>query len=211
MIKRPTLILLVILILVVVAYIVLKNRTGLTASQSTPTTAGNTYLISQTDGTLQVLRISDSQNHTFQMQRDTSGTWVITQPSTGSADQALASAAETQVGALRVVTTLDNQLSLSDVGLDIPSYTLEFTFTGNLKHVIQVGVLTPTSSGYYVRFDGGNLYVISQSGIDSLLKLLTAPPFPATETPFPTNEATITQTLELVTPQPTIGAATPTP
>ena len=147
------------------------------------------------------------------MQRDTSGTWVVTLPSQGTADQALAGAAETQVGALRIVTTLDSSLNLADAGLGTPVDTIEITFVNNLKHLIQVGNLTPTGSGYYVRFDTGNLYVVSQAGIDALLKLLTAPPFPATETPVATNQETITPTLVPVTPTPTptLEASTPTP
>jgi Domain of unknown function (DUF4340) len=203
--------LLIILLLVAAAYLIIKNRTASTTAQSTPTMVGNNYLVTQADGTLQVLHIIDSQNQIFQMQRDTSGTWVITQPTSGTADQALANAAETQVGALRIVTTLDNQLSLADAGLQPPSYTIELTFSSSLKHVIQVGLVTPTSSGYYVRFDSGNLYVVSQAGIDALLNLLKAPPFPATTTPYPTNEATVTQTLNLTTPTSTLEVATPTP
>ncbi len=59
------------------------------------------------------------------------------------------------------------------------------TFVSGVSHKIEVGNLTPTSSGYYVRFDGGKIYVIEQSGIDALLNLLTTPPFPATATPSP--------------------------
>ncbi len=211
MIKRPTVILLAILILVVAVYLVIKSRNTATAAQSTPTVLGNSYLVTQSDGTLQVLSIVDSQNHFFQMKRDTRGMWVVTQPTSGAADQGLASAAETQVGALRIVTTLENQLSLSDAGLDSPAFTIDLTFIGGQKHVIQVGMLTPTSSGYYVRFDNGNLYVVSQSGIDALVNLLIAPPFPATATPYPTNEATITQTIEIPTPSLPMEVSTPTP
>ena len=59
-------------------------------------------------------------------------------------------------------------------------------FVSGSTHKIEVGNLTPTSSGYYVRFDGGKIYVIAQSGIDALLNLLTSPPFPATATPVAT-------------------------
>ena len=211
MIKRPTWILLVILALVIVAYFVIKSRSQATSSEATPTALGNSFLVTQTDGTLQILRISDKQNHLFQMQRDTSGAWAVTLPTFGVADLALAGAAETQIGALRIVTTLDNSLNLAGAGLDSPAYTIELTFSSGLKHVIQVGSLTPTSSGYYVRFDAESLYVVSQSGIDALLNLLTAPPFPATSTPAPTIEQTATPTVEVVTLTPTLEAATPTP
>ncbi len=202
MIKRPTWILLAILALVVVAYFVIKNRSSTTSTEATPTAPGSNFLVTQADGTLQSLRISDQQNRAVQMQRDTSGTWIITLPTPGAADQALAAAAETQVGALRIVTTLDSQLNLADAGLDSPAYTIELTFASGIKHVIEVGTTTPTNSGYYVRYDAGNLYVVSQPGISALLNLLTAPPFAATETPLPT----ITET-----PTPTLEAAAPTP
>ncbi|MGA2502953.1 MAG: DUF4340 domain-containing protein [Anaerolineales bacterium] len=211
MIKRPTWILLVILALVVVAYFVMKGQGIGTFSSSTPTATATNFLITPSDGTLQVLRITDAKEHIFQMQRDTSGTWVVTLPTTGTADQSLAGAAETQVGALRIVTTLDNSLNLSDAGLNTPADTIELTFVNNVKHTIQVGILTPTGSGYYVRFDTGNLYVVSHAGVDALLNLLTAPPFPATETPTSTVAETATPTLVIATPSPSLETVTSTP
>jgi hypothetical protein len=211
MIKRPTLILLVILALVVIAYFVINGR-GLTPSASyTPSATVTSFLITPSDGTLQVLRISNSNNKVFQMQRDTGGTWVVTQPTTGPADQALAGAAETQVGALRIVTTLDNSLNLSDAGLSTPADTIELTFANNLKHVVQIGNLTPTGSGYYIRFDGGNLFVVSQAGIDALLKMLTTPPFPATQTPVAILQGTLTPSSTVNSVLPTLEFSTPTP
>ena len=51
------------------------------------------------------------------MQRDLSKTWVITAPTSGAADQGLAGAAETQVGALSIVTMLDTPPAPSAIGL----------------------------------------------------------------------------------------------
>jgi hypothetical protein len=100
------------------------------------------------------------------------------------------------------VTTLDNSLNLGDAGLETPTYTIELTFDSGIKHIIQVGTLTPTNSGYYVNYDSGNLYVVAKSGIDALLNLLTSPPFPATDTPVPTIERTATPTVNVATPTP---------
>jgi hypothetical protein len=211
MIKRPTLILLILLILAVAAYFLLNNRLAATSSASTPTAVKTSYLITPADGTLQILRITNKQNQTFQMQRDSTGTWMITLPFAGSADQGLAAATETQVGALSILTNLDNQFILADAGLDSPAFTIELTFTNSIKHIIQVGSLTPISTGYYVRFDNGNLYAVSQPGIDALVGLISAPPFPATETPVPTIETTASPGLEAITPSPTLKLSTPTP
>jgi len=202
MIKRPTWILLVILMLVIVAYFVVKNRASATSTEPTRVGLGNDYLITQADGILQSLRISDNQTRIVQLQRDFNGRWILTLPAPGAADQSLAGAAETQIAALRIVTTLDDQLNLEEAGLDFPSYTIELTFVSGLTHVIEVGALTPTKSGYYISFDAGSLYIVSQSGIDALENLLTAPPFAPTETPSPSIEEMVTPTLEVAAPTP---------
>ena len=202
MIKRPTWTLLAILALVIVAYFFIKIHPSASLAELTPTALGTNFLITQADGTLQSLRIYDKQTHIFQMQRDISGTWIIILPRSETADQSLAGAAETQIGALRIVTALDNQLNLVDAGLDFPAYIIELTFISDIKHVIRVGTLTPSNSGYYVRYDTGNLYVVSQSGIDALLNLLNSPPFTSTETTVPTIEETITPTFEMGIPTP---------
>lgn len=201
MVKRPTWILLALLALVIGVYYILQNH-PLKKVEPTPTTAGDALLISQADGALQSLRIYDKKGNNFQMQRDLSKAWVITAPKSGLADQGLAGAAETQVGALRIVTALENSPEPSVVGLDNPASTLELRFTSGKSHKIEVGNVSPTGSGYYVRFDGSKVYVISQSGIDALLNLLTAPPYPATPTPSMTPESINTPSLEVPTPTP---------
>jgi hypothetical protein len=193
MIKRSTLILLVILALVVGAYFLIKNQPA-KGKTLTPTATGSSFLITQAQGVLQSLSISDNKGNKFQMQRDLSKSWVITAPSSGVADQGLASAAETQVGALSILTQLQTPPDLSVVGLAGPAYTMQLGFVNGSSHKIDVGIISPTGSGYYVRFDGGKIYVIEKSGIDAILNLLTSPPFPATATPVPTPETTITPT-----------------
>jgi hypothetical protein len=201
MVKRPTLILLFVLALAIGAYFLIKNH-PLESTTATPTALGNTFLVTDADGVLQSLRISDNQGHTVQLLRDPSKVWMLGAPTSGEADQALAGAAETQVGALRIVTTLETAPDLSIVKLDTPVYTMELTFDSGIQHKLEVGDLTPTGSGYYVRYDDGKVYVISQSGIDSLLNLLNAPPYPATATPAATETPSLT---------PTSGTASPTP
>jgi hypothetical protein len=201
MVKRPTWILLLILVLVVGVYFLIKNQ-PLRASSITPTATESSFLVTQSDGVLQSLRIYDDKGHNFQMQRDLSKTWVITAPSSGVADQALAGAAETQVGALRIIVILDSPPEPTVVGLMVPAHTLEMRFVSGIIHKLEVGNLTPTGSGYYVRYDAGKTYVISQSGIDALLNLLTAPPYPVTPTPAPTAVSINTPIPETVSPTP---------
>jgi len=197
MIKRSTWIVLAVLVLAVGAYFGIKNSPK-KAGAATPTSQGNTYLITPADGTLQSIQITDDKGNQFRMQRDLSKKWVITAPHNGEADAGPAGAAETQVGALRIVTTLDTPPDPGATGLAAPVDTISLAFDSGKQHKIEVGGSTPTKSGYYVRFDGSRVYVISQDGIDSLLKLLTSPPYPPTPTPE-------------VTDTPLAGSSTPTP
>lgn len=201
MVKRPTLILLVILALAVGAYFLINSQAS-KGKTLTPTATGGSFLITQVEGVLQSLHIIDNKGNAFQMQRDLSKVWVITAPTSGAADQGLAGAAETQVGALSIVTSLSTPPDLNTLGLAVPAYTIDLGFVNGTTHKIEVGVLTPTSSGYYVRFDGGKIYVIEKSGIDSLVNLLTSPPFPATATPVPTSDTTVTPIPEVAPPTP---------
>jgi hypothetical protein len=202
MIKRSTWIMLVVFALVIAVYFIIRSRPSASATELTPTPIGSNFLITLADGTLQSLRINDKENHITQMQRDTSGAWIITQPTPGNADQSLAGAALTQIDALRIITILDNQLILKDAGLDIPSYTIELIFANGKQHLLEVGSRTPTNSGYYVRFDSGKIYVISQDGIDALVNLITAPPYPATETPLLNIDGTPISTSQSATSTP---------
>jgi hypothetical protein len=196
MVKRSTWLLLAILALAIGAYYFLMKHPSKT-TEPTPTATGNSFLLTQADGVLQSLRIYDQEGNTFQMQRDLSKIWVIIAPTSGVADQALADAAESQISALRVVTMLETQPDPSSIGLASPVDTLVVSFANGTSHKIEIGNMTPTGSGYYVRYDDEKIYVISQSGIDAILKLLNAPPYPATETPNPTTESTSTLTPEI--------------
>jgi len=201
MIKRSTWILLVILILTVGAYFLIENKPS-KINALTPTVTGDSFLITQAQSVLQNLHIADNKGNKFQMQRDLSKSWVITAPTSGVADQGLAGAAETQVGALSIVTTFNSPPALSTIGLAVPADTIDLLFVNGTSHKMEVGDLTPTSSGYYVRFDEGKIYVIEKSGIDSLLNLLASPPFPPTPTSVPTSDTTSTPASEISSPTP---------
>lgn len=192
MVKRPTWILLIVLALVIGAYFYLQER-PLKATELSPTAFKPGFLITKDSGALTKIHILDAQGNSLQMERDASGNWAITQPEPAAANQSQAEAAETQFFALSVLTTLETSPVLDVIGLNPPAYTITLGFFGNTQKVLDVGGLTPTGSGYYVRLEG-KFYVISQSSINAVLGLLRNPPYaatptiPATETPNPATE-----------------------
>jgi hypothetical protein len=204
MIKRSTWILLTVLALFIGAYFYLKaHPLQFSTSTPTPTATESSYLITKDNDTLTKVVITDAQGNTFQMGRDAAGNWAITKPKSAVADQSQAEAAETQLFALKVVTTLETSPSPDVIGLNPPAYTISLEFSRNRQQVLEVGGLTPTSSGYYIQL-AGKVYVVSQYSIDAVVELLQNPPYLATPTPVPVMVATVTIT---ETPIPT--TATP--
>jgi len=200
MIKRSTWILLAVLVLVIGAYFYLKaHPLQSSTSTPTPTTTESSFLIIKEDDTLTKVVITDAQGNSLQMGRDATGNWAIMvgqsptimQPELAAADQSQAEAAENQLFALKVVTTLETSPSPDVIGLNPPAYTISLEFSGNRQQVLEVGALTPTSSGYYVQLDD-KVYVVSQYSMDAVVKLLQNPPYQATPTPVPVMVATAT-------------------
>lgn len=210
MVKRPTWILLFTLALVIGAYFYLKSQ-PLKSSAPTPTALGTRYLIPKGDDLVTIIHVVDAQGNSLQMGRDATGNWAImvgqsptiTQPKLAAADQSQAEAAETQLFALSVLTTLETSPSLDVIGLNPPAYTISLEFSSNRQQVLKVGALTPTGSGYYVQLED-KIYVISQSSIEAVLELLKNPPYAATPTPVPVMVATAT-----ITETPIPATATP--
>lgn len=194
MIKRSTWILLAVLALFIGAYFYLKvHPLQFSTSTPTPTATESSYLITKEDDTLTKVVITDAQGNTFQMGRDADSNWAITKPKSAAADQSQAEAAETQLFALKVVTTLETSPSPDVIGLNPPAYTISLEFSGNRQQVLEVGGLTPTSSGYYIQL-AGKVYVVSQYSIDAVVELLQNPPYLATLTPVPVTETPIPTT-----------------
>jgi len=183
MIKRSTWILLAIFALAICAYFYLKtNPLRFTTPTSTPTVTSTSFLVNKNNEVLSRLSITNTQGGIFEMERDSTGNWIIVQPRHSAADQSQAEAAETQIFALGIVTTLETSPSPDVLGLNPPADTLTIELSDGRQQVFEVGGLTPTSSGYYIRSEG-KIYVIKQYSIDSLLELINNPPYPATPIP----------------------------
>jgi hypothetical protein len=182
MFKRSTWILILVLAIVIGVYFLVKHK-PFTSEQPIPTATATSYLISAADGEVLSLRIVDNQGNKIKIQKDLSNIWVITEPVISPADQALASTAGDQVGTLRIITSFETPLASIDIGLETPLYQIELGFSAGTNHQIDVGKMSPTKSGYYARLDGGKIFIVSNSGIDALIKLVSSPPYQATATP----------------------------
>jgi hypothetical protein len=201
MVKRSTWIWLVLFLVVVGSFLYLKYRPIKEEAQVTSTPVVSEYLLDETEGELVGIRIYNREYDIVMLERTTGGLWSVTLPAPAPADQALAEAGATQATALLIVSIVKTTPPLSDMGLDFPSYVIKLSFDSGASHTLEVGDSTPTGSGYYLRLDGGAIYIISQDGVNALLNLLTTPPYLApTSTPVPTLESELTPAVATSTP-----------
>ncbi len=223
MIRRNTWILLVILVVLIGAAFYFNNQKKTSASATTPTPA-QTFLFTSQDGNPTDIKIEDTTGHSVEVARNSTGTWVLKAPTADAANQDQAEAAATQLTSLNLLGNV--QIGLDVVGLDKPTYTMTVTFDSAKTYKVLIGSVNPIQTGYYVQVDGGPVEVADKSGIDSLVGMLTAPPYLATLTPtitltpIPSDTPTaaalqtsspIETTVPNVSTTPIAPTATPTP
>jgi Domain of unknown function (DUF4340) len=214
--RRSTIVIILLLLIVAGAYYYVNNhaKSADVSLTQEPTTQAVSYLFNAQDGIPTDIRVESKTGETVELARNAQNAWALKQPIETAAEQRAAEAAASQVTTIQVTAHLPNTVSLKDVGLDAPAYTLIVKFTNGVERKANIGVVTPSESGYYVQLDGaGQIVIVSKDSIDALIGLLTNPPYAETLTPSPTaptpTETPLPPTLGPTTP--TESTATPTP
>jgi len=167
------------------------------------------YLFDAAEGLPTNIRIESKTGETVEVARNAENIWNLILPIEASADQGMVEAAASQVTTMRIQDRIPN-IDLEVVGLKSPEYTLTIKFTSGVERKAQIGVITPSEGGYYVRnTENGEVLIVSRDALDALLNMLTTPPYLETPTPSPTATETPlpSSTPEAVTPA--TGTATP--
>lgn len=181
--RRPTIIFLLLFLVLAGAYYYLNNREQPADVELTlePTTEVR-YLFTAEDGLPTSIRIESKAGDVVEVARDAENAWALIQPIEAKADQASAEAAASQVPTMQIIDTVPD-VDPEIVGLTDPEYTFTIMFTNGVERKVDIGVITPTESGYYVRTTNEDIVIISRSSVDALLGLLTTPPYSETPTP----------------------------
>ena len=220
--RRSTVVLVLLLIVMAGAYYYLKDRQQTTDASDSADIADlavtfepvteTSYLFPAENGSPNSIRLQAHTGEVVELVRDDENAWTVNRPFKGAADQASAEAAASQVATIRITNSVPN-IEPKDVGLDVPQYKITIEFSGGVERIAQIGVLTPTESGYYALKDG-EIVIVDRSGIDALIGLLTSPPYAETLTPSPVPPTETETPLPSSTPEPvtpTGETATPTP
>ncbi len=206
--RRSTVIYLLLFLILAGAYYYLNNReqpADISLTLEPPSEVK--YLFTAEDGAPTGIHIESKSGEVVEIARDADNAWVVTQPNEATADQGSAEAAASQVTTMQILDTIPD-VDPDIVGLTDPEYTMTIKFAGDVERKVEIGVITPTESGYYVRDPNGDIVIISRSSVDALLVLLTNPPYLETPTPSPIPTGTpVSPTPEPATP----SNETPTP
>lgn len=206
MIRRSTVVYIVVLLVVAGAYFYLKFRKEpeadvLVTPQATEQVS---YLFTAEEGIPTGIRLQSKTGQSVEVARDAQSVWALSQPIEAKAEQSASEAAATQVSTMRILDRVRN-VDAKIVGLEHPEYVLTVKFNSKVERTVNIGVVTPSESGYYVQnASGGDIVVVSKSAIDALLMLLTNPPYLETLTPSPAVLDTLPTGTpnETTTPQP---------
>ena len=189
MLKRSTLILLGIFILLLLAFIFWQRYHKEEQAEITPTMEQE-LLISQ-EMNVSDLRIEGVGGKVVEVARDDEGLWKLSIPEGFETDATSVESAIAQLYNLQVLSEFDQGLDLGGAGLLVPVYRITIVSKNGEEVVLDIGKVTATGSGYYVRKGGKEILVVSKYSLDSLLNLVENPPI----IPIPTStEAVIDET-----------------
>jgi len=199
--RRSTVVFLLLLLVLAGIYYYLNNReqpADITVTLEPETEVS--YLFTAEDGLPTSIRIETKAGEKVEVARGADNAWKLILPLAAKADQAAAEAAASQVTTLRILDTVPD-VEPEIVGLSSPEYTLIIHFTSGVERKAEIGVITPTESGYYVR-DADKIVIVSRSAIDPLVGLLTNPPYLETPIPASATPEAGSPSPETATPQP---------
>lgn len=187
MIRRSTVVYIVLLLVLVGTYYYFNTRAKTTDAEATATAAPSAaaaYLFPAEDGTPSSIRVESKSGQIVEVARGADKAWALTQPVQAKADQGAAEAAATQVTNMRIMDSVP-EVDPKVVGLDVPEYVLTIKFTSGAEQIVEVGILVPTQIGYYVRNKAGQIVIVTWNAIEPLIGMLEAPPYAETPTPSP--------------------------
>jgi hypothetical protein len=160
----------------------LKQQKDISANEPTPT-SGTTFVFTPQDGLPSSIEVKPAEGETVRLALNDKSVWALELPLEAEADQAQAQAAATQISALRLVSEVD--VALDILGLEEPSFVITIGFKGDKQHILEVGDITPTHNGFYVRLDEKKTMIVALDGLSALLNLASFPPYLNTPTPSP--------------------------
>jgi hypothetical protein len=207
MVRRSTwIVLLIFAVLVGFAIFFQRYQANQTVDTATATaTMPPTYLYNLGGAQVDGIKIADHTGKNIDLYRDPlTSQWGITDIPSDQVDATKIDTISTELQSMQIQQTLTQTVPLASIGLDIPAYTITLSTSAGTQFVTYVGIQTAIGSGYYIQDANGQVAIVDNTALDSILKLIDNPPLLPTATPELTPTGAIT-------PVPTTSQATTTP
>jgi hypothetical protein len=187
MVKKSTLILLIIAVGLVVAYVWLQNQGGLDFSSHSeePTATPLPRFIQLESSNLVLLKLTRPEQEDLIISKSADGGWQINVPGASVTEGNIAQIVA-EFNAIQVKQQLNLDLDLTTLGLDNPQYSFTLTQGDGTQHIIKIGSANPLNTDYYAQLDAGAPVLVSQGSIDNIVSIIESAATPPTPTPAPT-------------------------
>jgi len=170
MIKRPTIILLIIFTFVLgLAFLIpaLQGKEDKSDQLTTPRPKfippGETY---------RKILLLENGSEVAILHQQNDGNWVVDHPSGASVSSGDIEQIFSELSAIEIVSPLPTPPATSTVGLDAPKWILQITDAKDTVVEVKVGDAAPTGSGYYVILGSKSPVVINRYGLDRVIEIL---------------------------------------
>ena len=187
MVKKSTLILLIIAVGLVVGYVWLQNQGSLdfNSHSDEPTATPLPHFIQLEASNLASLKLTRPEKEDLMISKSADGRWQINVPGASITEGNIAQIM-TEFNAIQVKQQLNLDLDLTTLGLNNPQYIFTLTQGDGTQHIIKIGNANPLNTDYYAQLDAGAPVLVSQGSIDNIVSILESAATPPTSTPAPT-------------------------
>jgi len=198
MIKRSTWILLAVFAVLLAVVLLLPQFKGkeeeptptLTPALETPFTFAVADIME--------FEVVSSDGDTVRVARDEDNTWKLVEPDEETSETNNIEGVVAGVININLLTKIDPAPPADVSGFNPAMYVVRMFDKNGAEESFYIGSLTPTSSGYYIQTEDGQVYVADKTKIDQVIELVQNPPINMTPTPAITEESIST----LTTPTP---------
>ena len=188
MVKKNTLILLIIALVLVGAYMLLQNQGWLDFSSHSdePTATPLPRFIQLEASNLVSLKLTRPEQEDLLISKTANGTWQINIPGAsvteGNLEQIVA-----EFNAIQVKQQLSLDLDLASLGLGNPQYSFTLVQGDGTQHIIRIGSANPLNTDYYAQLDANAPVLVSQGSIDNIINIIESAATPPTPVPTATD------------------------
>jgi hypothetical protein len=202
MIKRSTLIVLGVLVVLIIGYLLLQSNTAEDQPPELPTPTLQPTLRSLDDQDIVKITYAQIDLDEIVIERVDTLEWVSISHPEGSMTAGKIEELLSYLSDLQVMSQLPDPPPLEEIGLQEPVRAFLIEFDDGSVYSLKIGIPTPLNTGYYVLTENGEVIVLPMMNIDQAVNLLITATTPPTPTPDPENTPSLEETEIAPTPTP---------